>query len=224
MPARSGAFRSPAKGLTFPELLIAISITTVIAAAAAAVALAVSSAQNDADDSHSCVQTARVARLRVSRRLHRASLIIAIDARRVALWMGDTNDNGQINLDELTVLSYQPDSGELHRYWKAFPDWVPQFLKDIFNRSYALNDVTNTVYVENELVGGWLGQSEVVAADIDSVTFTMDPAPPLTRFARVGMVVSVGDASSETAAAATLRADRTDDVTYGGGVYRLEGE
>ncbi len=215
-----------AKGLTFAELLIAISITAVVGMAVAGVTIAVSNAGVSADDQFECEQAARVARARTARYVQRAALVTAVEDERLLLWMGDANGSQSINLDELVLLKFEPDSRDpaesrLVRYWVEFPDDMHWLFRRLLNREFLLHRAGNARSMEFWMRLTSYGHEETVATHVSSVTFSTEPEPPMSRMAQVKLTVTVGEHSVTRSGTATLRADRTGDVESRFGHYWL---
>lgn len=215
-----------AKGLTFAELLIAISITAVVGVAVAGVTIAVSNAGVSADDQFECEQGVRVARARSARYVQQAALVTAVEDERLLLWMGDADGSRSINLDELVLLKFEPnsrdpDQSRLVRYWVEFPDDMHWLFRRLLNREYSLHRAGNARSMEFWMRLTSYGRESTIATHVSSARFSAEPEPPLSRIAQVKLTVSVGEHSATRSGTATLRADRTGDVEYRFGRYWL---
>jgi len=211
-----------AKGMTLPELVIAISIVSVIALAVTGVAMALSTANANANAYDQTIQGTRVASMTLGSQMKSSSLVTACDSGRIALWTGDANNDGKINYDELAVISYEQDTEQLVCYRAVFPSNWPQWLKNLLNTPYELADLTSASTVESLVRYGFYSQQTVLANDVSSVGIAASPAPPMSKLATVEFTIGQGDSAMTSRATANLRADRTSSVMLAGDEYYLD--
>ncbi len=214
--------RHAARGLTLPELVLGIAVTSVIGLAVAGVTMALSTAHANNQQHSENLQAARVAAWRINRELRQCRLVTAADSSRIALWATDGNGNGRINLDEIRVVSYDATNGEI-RIWRAeFPPGWPDWLKSWLNTEMDLSDLAYAPTVEVWLKNSWLSQSTLLATGAAGFHCTVSPAAPLSTLARIEITVGDGDQAVTLGAAATLRVGQTDRVVRVGGHYELD--
>jgi prepilin-type N-terminal cleavage/methylation domain-containing protein len=201
-----------ARGLTLAELLIAMTVMSVIGLAVTGVAMALSSAHAASEAYNQYVQTGRVAMARVTQKVRGSSLIVSADAQRLVLWSGDANADGRISLDEVAVITYDGPARQVRHYAVEFPDHWPNWMKALLNSSLELRSLSSAASVEWWLSRHWLCQTTVLADDVLDFSPSVSPAAPLSTIASVEM--TVGDDAHEVTLhnAAGLRADKTSHV------------
>jgi len=211
-----------ATGLTLPELVIGMTVTAVIGLCVAGVSMAISTGHAEGQEYGEYVQSARMGVMRVGRELRQASLVTAYDSNTLILWGGDTNRNGDINLDELVSVSYDASEKQIVKYQKHFPSNWPDWFVALLNLNVDLDDVDNANSVETYLRYGLLAESTVLATDVMSFDVTAAPAAPLSRLVNVRFTVGDGGRSLTVSSAMKLRADKTRRVYLNGNRYFLD--
>ncbi|MBN2269204.1 MAG: prepilin-type N-terminal cleavage/methylation domain-containing protein [Sedimentisphaerales bacterium] len=104
---------SGGKGFTLVELLVALSVSSIVLAAVATLAYAMSSANDSTDDTSVKQAQVRYATLRLSELLRHSKLICFAGPDDFAVWRGDDNGNGQINASELVLVEKGSSGGHL---------------------------------------------------------------------------------------------------------------
>jgi prepilin-type N-terminal cleavage/methylation domain-containing protein len=215
------------KGLTLPELMIGIAITAVIGLSVAGVTMVLSTGNAQAQASADIMQTSQLVSLQLGRQVRGALLVTASDSTRLVLWNGDGNGNNVINLDELTVISYDSSKKELRQYQVVFPSYWSDWQKAWMNSQLSLSwsYVSNAASAETYLRSQWYYcQTTVLASDVTSFQFAVEPAAPITTLVKAAFVTGTGDNAQKVSTAVNLRADRTSDVLQVGKTYYLSGE
>jgi prepilin-type N-terminal cleavage/methylation domain-containing protein len=92
------------KAFTLVELLVAMTVTSVILAAVATLAYALGAANDSTDDTSRKQAQLRYTTLRVSQLIRHCRLVCFAGADDFALWRADDNDDGQINISELVYV------------------------------------------------------------------------------------------------------------------------
>lgn len=116
------------KGMTLLELLLALSITILTGAAAAAITLAVARSMTSMNESRSVVNRANLVQARVRAVTDTAWCALAHDAKQgLALWAGDDNGNGRVNVSELRIMWTNTEASTLTLERVQFPsDWTAE--------------------------------------------------------------------------------------------------
>ncbi|MFM9959557.1 MAG: hypothetical protein ACKVZJ_15985 [Phycisphaerales bacterium] len=91
--------------MTLLELLLALSITVLTGAAAAAITLAVARSLTSMNDSRSVTNRANLVQARLRGVTDTASCVLETNLDKgVAVWAGDDNPNGRVNISELRII------------------------------------------------------------------------------------------------------------------------
>ncbi|MFC1781950.1 PilW family protein, partial [Planctomycetota bacterium] len=96
------------KGLTLVELLVAMIVTSIVLTAVATLAFAMGTANKSSDDVSEKQAQLRFAALRIQELIRHSRLICSSSDNDLAIWVSDDNNDGQINIGELTYI----DTGE----------------------------------------------------------------------------------------------------------------
>lgn len=107
-------------GFTLIELLLALVITGIVASAVATLAFAMNSAGVATDDTSRKQAQVRFATLRISDLIRHCRLICYASTDEIAVWAGDTNNDGKINIGELTYIDAGA-SGNYLQLWTFTP-------------------------------------------------------------------------------------------------------
>lgn len=207
--------------MTLVELLMALSITTLIGVAVAGMTMAASDAQRATDAQNDSLQAARSSLGRLEQLIRQARLISGGGSDHLALWVGDTNGDGQINADETLYLTYLAGQRVVRMKSVRFPLNMDPLYKLLLNEQVPLS-LSGDVAVLDTLTGSitYVQESDV-AVDVDYLEFKFDVAPPLTG--AVTIAARFGQAPRTLSANSTmhLRAGATRDVVNDGGEYVL---
>ncbi|MEM8834217.1 MAG: prepilin-type N-terminal cleavage/methylation domain-containing protein [Planctomycetota bacterium] len=113
------------RGLTLLELLIALTITSMIGLAMATTLVASARSVQSASEARSALQRFHALRQRVRGYTDPALAVLASnDQQGFALWLHDENASNSVNLSELRVVWYEPDTQRVTLERVEFPeDW-----------------------------------------------------------------------------------------------------
>jgi len=162
------------KGFTLVELLVALMVTSIILAAVATLSHALGRVNSSSGDSSRIQTQIRYTTLRLSDLLRHCRLICAAPGGDLAVWRADDNGDNQLNIDELVYVEKGPGSDYLR----------------ICEFSSASNPVINLGDIEALSTTWWLGHDAsadytTMIPQCSSVVFSVDTAPPDTRFVSI---------------------------------------
>jgi len=203
------------KAFTLAELLMALSLTAVIALAAATLAGALSSAREQTDAMAGAIQSGRAAMMNLDASLRKARLVTAAEANSLVIWTGDANEDERINVNELVLLTSQPASQTVERWEVFFPDSLSLKLLDSLNVRRDLAEV-NAVSDVTALLGRAVYQpyliKTILATDVVDFQVVADQAAPLSRLVLLRLRVGPTGQQIALTNSARLRADMVDRV------------
>jgi len=216
--------RSADKAFTLAELLMAVSITSIIALAVAAMATALGHAQSSTDSMREAIQSARIGVLRMGDTLRTSKLVTCASSDRLIAWTGDANDNDEINLSELVMFRYQPDDDTIEQWQILFPDSMPAPQRAVLDITRTLSQAVNGSGIENTMSRATYASylvRPVLASSVNS--FTMEASPGVPETAVVRLRVNVGEGVQQITLnnTAGLRADATEYVEQSQGAWVL---
>jgi type II secretory pathway pseudopilin PulG len=207
--------------MTLIELMMALSIVAIISLAIAGLTFAVSDAQATTDDQNNSLQAARSSLGNLERMIRQARLVSGGGTDHLALWMGDTNGNGQINADETIYLTYLPGQRAVRMKSVRFPVNMDPVYKSLLNDDVSLSQSADVATLDS-LVGctAYIQQSDV-AVDVDYMEFKFSAAPPLTQAVTIAARFGTAPRAVSLNSTIHLRAAATKNVVDDGGEFVL---
>jgi len=202
---RQGAF-------TLMELTLAIAITATIGVAVAGVAMTISSVHAYSQQCYESTQTGRTAMLRICSAVRKARLVTAVSAGGLALWMGDADGDGNINDDEIIVISYDSSSRQIVQTSVSYPATLDAATRNAINASHPLADLTSVAGSLSAIGANRYKAVRPLADDVGNFSVSTAPSAPLATLARLEMTVGADRTAFTLRNAARLRTDQTADV------------
>ena len=160
-------------GFTLVELLVALTVSSIILTAVASLAFAMSSAYDASDETAEVQSRLRITTLRISELIRNSKLILGNRGDRIALWQGDFNGNNTINPDEVVYI----DSGNGRSYIRLV-EFDPSGVYASFQVS--MFDLQSGWFYSS-FVGAGLAEYTTFIPQCDNVVFTTDVNPPYTK-------------------------------------------
>jgi hypothetical protein len=203
------------KAFTVAELLIAMSITAVVGLAVASVASALSHAHGQAESLWNAIQSARTGMGRIETLLRKAKLVTGTGPDRLLCWMGDANDNREIDLDEIALIHRVADARTVQLSRVVFPETMPDELVDALNlrrRLYEWGYPDEAQQLMEEGLYDPYRSTVVLATDVEDFQVSVDAAAPFTRLVIVRMTVGPLTEQITLTSAVVLRADAVDNI------------
>lgn len=197
---------------TMVELMIAISITVVIALSAAGASVALSNAYATSESSFDHLQTARSVMMKLQSELNRAKLVTTATNRSIIYWADDTNGNGKINLSELVFLMYHATNRQIIRFQVVFPESMDPLTSGALDVRVSMGNTMNVANISQMIKSNLNCQTTVLADDVSSFYLSVWPACPMTKLVRLGITAGDENQNITIRNAAALRADWTSRV------------
>ena len=166
-------------GFTIVELLLALIVTGIILAAVTTLAFAVSVANDTADDTSLKQSQIRYATLRISDLIRHCKLICGTPNGDIALWRADSNDDGQININELVYIEKGAGGDYLRLCEFPSSDTSMVVLSDIQTLS----------------IGGYSVTYIPLVPECSNVQFSLDATPPYTKYLSISFDILENDNS-----------------------------
>jgi prepilin-type N-terminal cleavage/methylation domain-containing protein len=209
-------------GFTLAEFVMAMAIVAIIGAAVAGVATALSTAYAHSEDFYMDIQNGRMAMLRMQSTARKAKLVTACTPTTAVLWTGDTNGDGQINLSEISMLSYDAAGARLLEYRVVYPADMAPATRSALDVVVPLSTLTSVSATQDLLKTNVYVQTTVQADQVLDFRPGVKPAAPLSKIMTFDLKVGTSGNNLELRSACALRADATQYVsTSGPGVYVL---
>lgn len=163
-------------GFTLAELLVALTVSSIILAAVAALAYAVGSANDSTDDTERKQAQIRYSTLRVSELIRHCKLICFAGSDDFVIWSGDDNSDGQINSSEVVCVEMGSE-GNLLRLGD-FP--VVGGVDPVID--FGVIGASSTSWWSSY---GLSIRRTTLIPECSNVEFSFDVLPPLTRFVNI---------------------------------------
>ena len=212
--------RGKSTGFTALEIVLALTISAMVALAILGVSTALSSAYAHSQDFYETVQAGRNGMMRIQRMLREAKLVTAKTDTSLVLWAEDANGDDMIDLTEMRLLVYDPSTFEVLKVQVTLPEGLPDDVADLIDADVSLESAVNYSTVMSFMSSPY-AVSTVIATDVQEFHVRARTEPPLTDLVKIDMKIADGDRSLHLRSAVTLRADRTDYVGTYQGEYML---
>ncbi|MHC5024480.1 MAG: hypothetical protein ACYTGG_11330 [Planctomycetota bacterium] len=164
-------------GLTMIELLLAISITAMVAAAIASMLAAVSAGVLTKRDSRSLMVHASAAQTRLDAYVGPSRAFLDIGESNAVLWLNDSRESGTVHATEIRWLLYDATTGSIDVLFVQFPDGWSQTSRDLNDQEYPMTEDWSAVLTTYQ-ASGWIGQFTVVDG-LANVSVSSDAIEPV---------------------------------------------
>jgi type II secretory pathway pseudopilin PulG len=207
------------RAFTLVEILLATAILAVIGLAVAGMAIALTDGYIASEGYADAIQCGRNSIRFIESVAHKAKVVTAASSNSVVFWAQDTNGDGQINLDELTMITYDSSSRELRQVAVVFPAGLPN--KSALNVNEPLSAVVDARAVAGILAASSYNTTTTLAGDVRSFNVTVSPAAPLSTRVNLEITMGSGQQTLSLDASASLRSDKTSNVGQVNGLWVL---
>ncbi len=166
------------RGLSLLELILATTITAMVAAAIAGMLSAVTAGVGSSNDSRAAMIRTNAGNTRIGSYVAPSRCLLGVYADSgVALWQDDTRQSGTVHATEIRWLLYDSETESLNVYFVEFPDEWMQAAKDLADIEYPSSTDWITV-LETYQTAGHISIVPLVDA-LSAVAVTADDATPL---------------------------------------------
>ncbi|MCG8507871.1 MAG: hypothetical protein MI741_01465 [Rhodospirillales bacterium] len=184
-----------AHGLTLVELLLAVSITSLVGIGIAMMLTAVTYGTDEEKSRRKLVVAGKAVSHRLSAELREARMILAEGDSYVVLWMRDLDDNDAPSLLEIQRIECDSSSDEIRCYSPA---------SGATDTAYTLADNFNTI--TNAIKGTADFPQAIWASDVTAWTIDLDTVDPQqASLVTYRLTVSSGQMSDTSVFAVALR-------------------
>ena len=139
--------------MTLLELMLALTITALVAAAIFGMMGAVTSGLLSNQDSRNIMVRAHAAQNRISAYVTRANAILDSDGESIAIWLDDSRESGTVHATEIRWLIFDGFTGSLYVYFVTFPDAWSRVAIDLEDAEYAIGTDWNAVLLSFDAKG-----------------------------------------------------------------------
>lgn len=181
-------------GFTLVELLVALMVTSIILTAVATLAYSLGKVNSSSGDSARIQAQVRFATLRLSDLIRHSRLVCGVAGGDLAIWRADDDGNNQINIEELVYIEKGPGSNSIR----------------LCKFSSAANPTIELSDIAALSTDWWLGHDaeaeySAMIPQCGNVVFSVDTAPPNSRFVTISFDVIENEATRHYQINAGLR-------------------
>ena len=195
------------RGLSLLELLLALSITAMVATAVSAMMSAVITGVSTRRDSRSLMVRANAAQTRLAAYITPSRAVLDSDGSTLVLWLEDARDGGTVHATEVRWLKHDASKGTIDVCFVDFPDAWQQTAKDLADRQYV-RDADWMAVLNSYNSNGWVSSLTLVDG-LERLTVRLDAAEPLdSRHVDYELDFTTSGGSLPTHVSATVRLHR----------------
>ncbi len=165
------------RGLSLLEMLLALSITALIAVGISSMISAVTSGVGTRRDIRTTMVRANAAQTRLAAHIVPCRTVLASNGSDLVLWLNDSRESDSVHATEIRWLLFDADQGAIDVHFVDFPEAWTQTAKDLADTEYSADadwDAVLTQYQTN----GWINTIRLVDG-LDSAWVSTDAAVPM---------------------------------------------
>lgn len=195
-PARTQRALRQRWAYTLVELLLALSLLSLIATTVASVLFGFSRGTEGRHDLRRRNATADVVCNRIEAAIRPCAMLLASGERFMVLWTADADGNGKPNLSELSRIEWDPSSGEIRAY-RA--DGIAEADDAVNELTADFDTLTQDMKEAAEF------PNSPIAANVRNWTIAEQPAPQSARLISFSLTLADGDGTWPVRSSAALR-------------------
>lgn len=197
---RPGARRA----LSLLELILAMTITMMVAAAIAGMLGAVAAGVGSRRDSRTVMVLANASESRLSAYIAPSRCILSASGTDLTLWLNDARAGETVHATEIRWLLFDAATGEIDVHFVHFPDSWTQTAKDLEDQEYPATTNWSTVLAAYQ-AAGWT-DSRTLVDRVAGVDVSIDNAAATdARHVEYALTFDADTLSVPVSVAATIR-------------------
>ena len=195
------------RALTLLELMLALSITAMVATAISGMMSAVITGVSTRRDNRSLMIRANAAQTRLAAYIAPSRSVLDATDSDLVLWLEDARESGTVHATEIRWLKFDAIEGTIDVYFVDFPDSWQQTAKDLADRQYAA-DANWKMVLDAYQSNGWISTLCLVDG-LEGVTVRTDADNALdSRHVGYELNFWTSNGSLSTQVSATVRLHR----------------
>ena len=192
------------RGLSLLEMLLALSITALIAAGISSMISAVTSGVGSRRDIRTTMVRANAAQTRLAAYIVPCRSMLASNGSNLVLWLNDSRESDSVHATEIRWLLVDADQGAIDVHFVDFPDTWTQAAKDLADAEYPATADWDAVLTQYQ-TDGWVTTVRLVDG-LDSASVRTDAVAPMdSRHVTFELGFGTDDATAPTRVSATIR-------------------
>lgn len=164
------------RGLTFLELMMALSITVLVAGAIWAMLGAVMTGVDTRRDSREIMVRSAAIESRLNAYIAPSNCVLSNDAIVLVLWLSDSRESDTVHGTEIRWIMHNTGDDNIYVFFVDFPDGWTQAAKDLEDRQHRKNSNWTTVLGEYN-AKGYINYV-VIGDNLDSFDVVLDSNRP----------------------------------------------
>lgn len=200
---------------------MAMAITAVVGLTVVTVTFALSNAQAHGGVRSDAIQSARAGMVRIEAVLRKCKLVTRGDGGSMVCWMGDRNDDGAINLDEIIVIRHLSESRLVELRQVSFPDALAPDIVTALNESRTLveaADIAGVCSLMDQAIYDSYLVTAVLATEVEDLQVVPDAASPFSRLVLLRLTAGSPGRQITLTNSAVVRAPAVDSIKMVEGV------
>lgn len=200
---------------------MAMAITAVVGLTVVTVTFALSNAQAHGGVRSDAIQSARAGMVRIEAVLRKCKLVTRGDGGSMVCWMGDRNDDGAINLDEIIVIRHLSESRLVELRQVSFPDALAPDIVTALNESRTLveaADIAGVCSLMDQAIYDSYLVTAVLATEVEDLQVVPDAASPFSRLVLLRLTAGSPGRQITLTNSAVVRAPAVDSIRMVDGV------
>lgn len=191
------------RGLTFLELLLALTITAMVALAISGMMGAVTSGVSTRKDSRDVMVRAYAAQARIGGYIVPARCILGRTTTSLAIWLNDERTSDTVHASEIRWMIYDATEKTLNVHFVAFPDDWSETARRLSDKEYRKTADWDAV-LANYDTAGHISSVTIVDGLEDCLAYIDNGQPQLASHAFFQATFTGDNGPVETSMSATL--------------------
>ena len=192
------------RGLSLLEMLLALSITALIAVGISSMISAVTSGVGTRRDVRTTMVRANASQTRLAAYIVPCRSMLANNGSDLVLWLNDSRESDSVHATEIRWLLFDAEQSAIDVHFVDFPDAWTQTAKDLADIEYSADANWDAVLTQYQ-TDGWINTVRLVDG-LDSAWVSTDAENAMdSRHVTVGLGFGTDDATAPTRVSATIR-------------------
>jgi len=198
------------KAFTMAELLMALSVASIVGLAVVGVASALDNAYDRGEGKSEAVQTCRAVLSRAGALLRKSQLVIHAGSNRILLWESDVNKDGQIQIGEMAILTHDIASQKLTAQRFQVPEGSEAHHSGVLPLQ-SLRDQAEGVY--SSFATSPAVEKQLWGERVDALSISVSPTDPFSEQVNLQVTARAGETNVELTTSIYIRSSEAKYVS-----------
>jgi type II secretory pathway pseudopilin PulG len=192
------------RALSLVELLLAMTITAMVAAAIAGMLGAVTAGVGSRRDNRTVMVLANAAESRLSSYIAPSRCLLSASGSDIVLWLNDRRESGTVHATEIRWLKFDSAAQTINVYYVTFPDDWTQTAQDLEDQEYPSNTNWNAVLATYQ-GNGWITSRTLVDHVAEAAVSLDEPTALATQMIEYDLAFDANTMNVPVTVSATIR-------------------